>query len=449
MGLQLRRRSSASVYIIGILVGVAAFVSQPLYNLVSSQVANAATVSLSTPQLLSPTDNAIVNGTTITSEWQSVTDATNYIYESYNDAAATSMRHTATYATTSTTETNVTDGTVFWWRVKAVATSGAESDWSPLWKVTVDNSAPVVTMSGDKPVVGSTFNLSATATDVSGVGGCQYQIFDSTGAVVLPADGSKVSFACDGSVTPVDVSGFASGDYTVKIWSVDMLGNASVQNAAQQTFTVDHIAPVATVAIMSTANPMASTDIKLAGTVDNSDLQSFKLYVDGVEAADLIKNIDSVGSWAYTLSGGLAQGSHTLLVVAIDSHGNASTKISSPDSFVSVSVSAYIPPVGSGNVAPLTLTQTLPQLVAPPQTVTIVPAVPITPAGQNDQAVLGAKTSKDDSNANVAATPSVVAPSETGWKLLGIAWYWWLLALAIGVGSMWTTSALKSRRQTA
>jgi len=447
MGLQLRRRSPASVYIIGILVGVAAFMSQPLYNLVSSQVVNAAPVPLSAPQLLSPTDNAMVNGAILTNEWQSVIGATSYVYESYNDVAATSMRHAATYTTTSTTETNVTDGTVFWWRVKAVTTDGVESDWSPLWKVTVDNSPPVVTMSTDKPTVGSAFNLIATATDVSGVSGCQYQIFDSSNAEVLPADGSKVSFACDGSANPVDVSSLTSGDYTIKVWSTDMLGNTSAQNAAQQTFTVDHVAPVVTVAMTSTTNPMASTDIKLAGTVDNSDLRSFKFYVDGVETADLIKDVDGAGNWTYTLSGGLAQGSHTLLVVATDSYGNASTKTSSPNSFVSVSVSAYIPPAGSGSMVPLTLTPTLPQLVTPPREVTVVPTAPIASASQNDQAVLGAKTS-NGSDADVAATPSVVAPSETGWKLLGIVWYWWLLAFAIGVGLIWTTSALK-RRQTA
>jgi hypothetical protein len=656
MGLQLRRRSSISAYAIGILVSMAAFVSQPLYGLIASQIANAAPSPLGAPQLVSPANNAVVNGATLTNQWQPVTGATRYIYESYNNEAATSVRYTASYTTTSKVATNVADGTVFWWRVKAVNAVGAESDWSLLWKVTidntapsvptgglpngtslmtndfyfnwnastdanavtylfqsslnpavdangvlttgvwksgtlptpqihstgapngtwywqvravdaagnmsvwsqlwqmsivpdtkgpvvhitaptasnvrgtatvsgtvsddhpdhyylvvmdstgkvvagpgtvyqanvsdwqwdttklkdgvytidleakdklgnkdanstekknitVDNTAPTVVMSADHPTVGATFSLAATATDVSGVASCEYQIFDSSNTVALPTGGGKTAFACDGSTNSVDVSSLTGGDYTVKVWSTDTLGNTSAQNAAQQSFTVDHTAPVVTMKVTSSTTPMASTAVALAGTVDNTNLQSLKLYIDGTETADLTGNVDSKGNWAYTLSGGVAQGSHTLSVVATDVYGNASTVASSPQSSVIIMASAYVPPAGSGNVTPLSfqnLSDTLPQLVTPTRVVAVVPAAPTTtPSNQNDQAVLGAKTSKDDSGANVAATPSVVAPSETGWKLLGIAWYWWLLAFMVGVGTIWTMSTVKHRRQTA
>lgn len=93
------------------------------------------------PTLVSPENNAVVNGTSITQEWTDAsTDIDHYIYESYNDDAATSLRYHATYTTTNKTATNVAD-TEFWWRVKAVDTAGNESEWSDLWRLVVDSTA--------------------------------------------------------------------------------------------------------------------------------------------------------------------------------------------------------------------------------------------------------------------------------------------------------------------
>lgn len=93
------------------------------------------------PTLVSPADGAIVQGASLTNVWDPVPGADHYIYESYKDAAASEVRWTQNVAGTSKTATNVAD-TTFWWRVKAVDGDGVESDWSELWKLTVDNTAP-------------------------------------------------------------------------------------------------------------------------------------------------------------------------------------------------------------------------------------------------------------------------------------------------------------------
>ena len=96
------------------------------------------------PALTSPANNSVVNGSSITQSWSDTsTDVDHYIYESYNNAAATSVRFTGTYTGTSKSATNVAE-TTYWWRVKAVDKAGNTSGWSPLWKITVDNTAPAV-----------------------------------------------------------------------------------------------------------------------------------------------------------------------------------------------------------------------------------------------------------------------------------------------------------------
>ena len=94
------------------------------------------------PMLIAPANNAIVSGGSLTNSWSSVPGAQKYVYESYHDASATSLRWREEFTTTSKTATSVPDAT-FWWRVKAVDVNGVSSDWSELRKVTVDNTAPV------------------------------------------------------------------------------------------------------------------------------------------------------------------------------------------------------------------------------------------------------------------------------------------------------------------
>ena len=94
----------------------------------------------SAPQLIEPVNEAVVDGDTLLSDWSDVDGAHHYIYESYHNASATNLRWHAEYTDSEKTAHNVADAT-FWWRVKAVDEAGNESDWSELWKVTIDNSA--------------------------------------------------------------------------------------------------------------------------------------------------------------------------------------------------------------------------------------------------------------------------------------------------------------------
>lgn len=98
-------------------------------------------LAVAAPVLVSPTDESVVAGTSLTNSWNPVDGADHYVYESYNDAAVTSLRFRGNFTTTSKTAANVAD-TTFWWRVKAVNSMGLASAWSPLYKVTIDSTKP-------------------------------------------------------------------------------------------------------------------------------------------------------------------------------------------------------------------------------------------------------------------------------------------------------------------
>lgn len=119
-----------------------------------------------TPALVSPKNSAVVNGKSITQSWSdSSGDVDHYIYQSFNDAGATSLRYQGTYTGTSKTATNVGEAT-YYWRVAAVDHAGNVSTWSPLWKITVDNTAPTVTITGYGQN-GNVIQPDVTATDMS------------------------------------------------------------------------------------------------------------------------------------------------------------------------------------------------------------------------------------------------------------------------------------------
>ena len=110
-------------------------------------ITNIDKIAPESPTLVSPLDGASIKGTSVINTWTVVSDAVKYIYESYNDAAATSLRWNQTIMAPSHSKvaTNVADAT-FWWRVKAVDAVGNESPWSGLRKIVVDTTKPIITI---------------------------------------------------------------------------------------------------------------------------------------------------------------------------------------------------------------------------------------------------------------------------------------------------------------
>ncbi|HSW92696.1 MAG TPA: Ig-like domain-containing protein [Patescibacteria group bacterium] len=145
MALQLRRGETRSF---GKMVAasfiVMAVAVQGFVLLGTHQLAFAVdSISLGAPTLLSPANGAAVGGASVTNQWSAVTGAVKYEYQSFNSANTnTTPRFDATYSVTSKTATNVAEGTVFYWRVRAINADNTPGAWSELWKIVIDSSVP-------------------------------------------------------------------------------------------------------------------------------------------------------------------------------------------------------------------------------------------------------------------------------------------------------------------
>jgi len=177
------------------------------------------TTAPATPSLLSPANNAIVGGASLTNSWTGVTGAHHYVYQSFNDAGATSLRFQSNYTTTSKTATNVAD-TTFWWRVKAVDAAGNESGWSPLWKVTIDNTPPAVSLS-DYDTTSNTVTPNIAASDANNPLAYHW-------APVDAASAANVDIS-DPNVLRPDFTVHADGTYTFNLITTDPAGNATTK----------------------------------------------------------------------------------------------------------------------------------------------------------------------------------------------------------------------------
>lgn len=225
------------------------------------------------PTLLSPTNNAFVQGfPSLTNSWSSVPDAIKYIYESYNNSSATSLRYHGEYTTTSKTANNVANA-IFWWRVRAIDAANNIGLWSDLWKVTVDNTKPQSFITTPtNPGSGSTIYVTSwsgailgTATDaLSGVDTVNISIengsgeyFDGTSFVT---SGSELLLATTYSGGNWEYSGLTSpleGSYTIRSHAMDNAGN--IENTYSVTVILDHTIPEVSITL-NPATPDGSND---------------------------------------------------------------------------------------------------------------------------------------------------------------------------------------------
>lgn len=200
------------------------------------------------PQLVSPPDNSFVKGNSITQSWTaSDSDTQFYIYESYNDSLATSLRWHEQFTSTSKTATNVGDA-IYWWRVKAVDEVGNESPWSNLWKITVDNTKPVTMI--DESLEGGYFNsdieIFGTTTDNYGVEEVYLyyklkEAEDIESNWVYLATIENVAQDLPFNWTYIWSHSLDDGEYTIRANAVDLAGN--IESTDYSNITIDKTAP--------------------------------------------------------------------------------------------------------------------------------------------------------------------------------------------------------------
>lgn len=349
--------------------------------------------------------------------------------------------------------------------VKAVDNLGNTSDWSELWKVTVDNNPPVISdhenmlveatspagaevtyvlpsatdavdgfdVVGCLPTSGSLFPLGdtsviCTATDSAGhvaTSTFDVKIADTKAPVIAVIGGDLTleagnayieqgatwSDIVDGSGAVSVISGTVNilvpGDYTITYSVTDVAGNTATANRG--------------VTVEDTAAPI----ITLTGTAGQITVGG--TYTElGATASDIVD-----GSFAATPSGSVntaVVGNYTITYNATDTAGNNATPVTR-------TVEVIAPAISSNSIQ---LAQT-----APASTVTLASTTEPTPP-----AVLGAETSTEDKE--VKGDVSVDTNKTDDAQTAGSSWWnWWYLPviiLLLGAG-YWFIFGAKRRKK--
>ncbi len=120
----------------------------------------------------------------------------------------------------------------------------------------------------------------------------------------------------------------AQGSHTVTATATDRAGNTSTSSTSVN-FTVDTQPPSAPVITQPVNNALLSTSTPtFSGTADPQN--TIKIFVDGKQVGTVPSDI--VGSWRYTLTGTLQDGSHTVKASATDA-ANRTSPESTPVTF--------------------------------------------------------------------------------------------------------------------
>lgn len=166
--------------------------------------------------------------------------------------------------------------------------------------VTIDTTAPSVTITS--PADGAIFstgsvNVGFTATDTN------------LNTVECSLDGAAFS-AC---TSPLALTGLSEAAHTVVVRATDLAGNVGSDTVP---FTVEGLPPVVTITSPTAGQHVASTSVTVNFTATDSDMQQVRCSIDGGN----FMNCTSPRTY-----NGLAQGSHTVVVRAIDKSGLETT----------------------------------------------------------------------------------------------------------------------------
>ena len=369
---------------------------------------------LTAPTLLLPANNAVVNGASLTNSWSSVSGATTYEYESFNSSDTSSTpRYDHVYSTTSKTAANVADGTVFYWRVRAIDQYGQLGPWSSLWKVTVDNTAPVVAITNpnNNDAVSGTVNITGTITD-NNPDHYYLVVLDQNNQVVAGPD--VVNSPVTSFSYAWDTSTLADGTYTIDLEARDAAGNKDSQSTQQIQVTVDNDAP----GIDDTFTVSMLTGKKITLDPQVTDTTGVT-YQWSVSDNKLLNNpSDTLDGTSLTI-GPAPKGNYTVTLTVTDAAGNTTT-----DQYtVSISTPAPSSPFVNHFNSPQVLGASTSNTG---NTSSTDDNAPNTPAGTpNDGQVKGDSTTQP-SGANLPATLSMANTSNFFSK---VGW-WWLAVLA-------------------
>ena len=219
---------SHSVTISGLNISVTDFVPPPV------------------PILISPANNTYVNTSGLVMDWGDVVDYENqhqpvsYYYRSCADSLCTVIRYNSAKLSNSFIPAPGTPQGIYYWQVRACDSIDNCSPWSLPWKVTVDNTPPVVTINSpinDQFILGNIpINITVSDTNLSHY----WLVVQNLPGTTVAGLGtvSQHSSLSNQNVYTWNISGLPEGDYIIKLEARDLAGNKT-PNLAPVLFDPD------------------------------------------------------------------------------------------------------------------------------------------------------------------------------------------------------------------
>lgn len=249
-----------------------------------------------------------VNTDKLSAQWSS-SDSESAISE-YQYALGTSSGGTDVLGWTSVgTDTSVTktglslsDGTIYYFSVKAKNEAGLWSEAGYSDGITVDGAAPSTKLTGVDSDSWSKSPVTITLTSSDSVSGVDKTYYST--------DGSDPSVVYSGPFTLSD-----EGTYTLKYYSIDKAGNSESVNSAQYQVKIDSTAPSTAVSGFEDRADWNTQEvtITLAATDSGSGVDKTYYSTDGSDPANEYSS-------AITLS---SDGAYTIKYYSVDKAGNS------------------------------------------------------------------------------------------------------------------------------
>lgn len=257
--------------------------------------------------------------------------------------------------------------------------------------------------------------VKVSASDARGLSTLAIHIYNaSTNQLLASPSCTATSAELASGQLSCDLSGLAEGTYYVKAGANDTAGNNQTITSAH--FTVDHTAPVASIDAYSGTD----TTPTLTGKV-NDPTASLTVAIDGGTAQPATNKGD--GTWSFDIATALSVGSHTVVLTATDTVGNAYQ--------TTADVLVQAPHASPTGLAASQNNGNSNQATGHQPTVTVTP--------NNDGQVLGDTASNTDSGSTGKVKGDSVVTlknaSSTKSNFLVLGW-WWLAIIAV-LGAFW------------
>lgn len=332
---------------------------------------------------------------------------------------------------------NLDDG---YYRLKVKAFDGAGNWRYRYHDVQVDTSKPVTvvnTADGQTYTSGDIVIDAVTTDSGAGITMAVMNLYDNDGLIQSCVnDRLGVAVAEHAYTCTLPVSSLEDGDYYLKINSRDGAGYTS--NTVRWEFSVDTTAPQLSITQPSKVTIYSPGTIQVQGMADATVAGAVQVTLNGV-VQDAYAN--AAGAWTATFND-VSSGQYAISATARDAFGNSVTittddivVIASPASFVVAPVTPTVVPQPTQN--PVVTQQPIAQPVQVQQTA---------PEGAEVLAEETSTPSDSDVKASEITDPEVLLEEGAEQRnFAGMAYYWWLLIVAIIVGAI-TFTIVRWRR---